>query len=99
MIDVGTVLTALSGLVIAIGTVLTQRSRRVQLDVRQFKRDLRRRTEQFQIALRHIGRLEDHWSSVGRKPPKRPSELDPDWGLDDDDDPGPDDKPKGLKAL
>lgn len=98
MIDVGTVLTALSGLVIAIGTVMTQRSRRVSLDVRAFKRDLKRRTAQFQIALRHIGRLEDHWASAGRKPPKRPPELDPDWGLDDEDDPGPDDKPKAVKA-
>lgn len=97
MIDVGTVLTGLSALVIAIGTVMTQRSRRIGLDVRVLKSDLKRRTRQFQVALRHVGRLEDHLARVNKEPPARPAELDPDWGLEDEEDDGPPDEPRAVR--
>lgn len=98
MIDLGTVLTGLSALVIAVGTVMTQRSRRIGLDARALKADLKRRTRQFQVALIHLGRLEDHLARGGKEPPARPPELDPDWGLEPDED-GPPDESRAVRKA
>lgn len=87
--QIGTILTALAGLVVAVGGVLSQRRSRSPMDFRLLKKELRRQSKRFQVALLHIGRLEDHLVAHKVRVPTRPKELDPDWGLLEDEAPEP----------
>lgn len=76
------ILAGLSGVIIAIGTVLTQRGKRVELNQKSLVRDLQTRNTQYQVGLRHTARLERLLAANDLEVPERPVELHPDWGAD-----------------
>jgi hypothetical protein len=75
----GVVLTTLTGLVIAIGGLLQQRSARKILHAKETEAELERKATQFRYALLHVTRLEDMLAAAGKLPPDRPEQLTPGW--------------------
>lgn len=81
---VGVILTGMSAILLGIGQLL-EKTRFSRAGVREMRRRDRRSATQLQKAISHIVRLETTIAGAGLKVPRRPAELDPDWGLDDDD--------------
>jgi hypothetical protein len=81
---VGVILTGLSGVLLAVGQIMGQ-TRFSRAGLREMRRRDKRNTRVAQVAFSHIVRLERTVASAGGKVPRRPPELDPDWGYDDDD--------------
>lgn len=83
MIDlggVGALISALTGLLVAAGSVLLQRQRRSAVDADEMEDELEVRTRQFQAALRYIRDLEDDRAlNTNLEPLGRPAELRPDY--------------------
>jgi hypothetical protein len=74
----GTLISALTGLLVAGGTVYLQRQRRTAVDAEEMEDELEVRTKQYQLAMRHIRRLEDDRANHTDLPPiRRPAELRP----------------------
>ena len=82
------VITALSGLITAIGLVLTNRSRQVKTDRKSDRRLIGRYETRDQKSLLHIRQLELDLIDAGRTPRARPVELGPDWLFADEEDEG-----------
>lgn len=81
MIDltgVGALVSALTGLLVAAGSILLQRQRRSVVDADEMEVELEVRTRQFQSAMRHIRILEDDRAThTSLEPLERPDELQP----------------------
>ncbi len=81
MIDltgVGALISALTGLLVAAGSVLLQRQRRSVVDADEMEDELEVRTRQFQAALRYIRLMEDDRAAhTDLAPLDRPAELQP----------------------
>ena len=81
MIDftgVGALISALTGLLVAAGSVMLQRQRRSVVDIDEMEDELETRTRQFQVAMRHIRELEDDRAANTNLPAlRRPVELQP----------------------
>lgn len=81
MIDltgVGALISALTGLLVAAGSVLLQRQRRSAVDADEMEDELEVRTRQFQAAMRYIRLMEDDRAAhTDLAPLDRPSELQP----------------------
>lgn len=71
--------TAVGGVLLTLGTLFTNRQRRVSLNAKQAVADLERRDEQYRVAIRHIRHLEDLVIHSGGVPPDRPMELTAAW--------------------
>lgn len=84
MDQLGTIITGLSALLIAVGGLLTQRSKAIRVTDRQSVRDNKRLARQFQTSLRHALRLEMLLTQAGIDVPERPAPMDPEWGIEDD---------------
>jgi hypothetical protein len=82
----GTVLTGLSAVIIALGTVLSQLSKKDRTNRKADARLLDRYRRRDLVALRHIARLELLLNDNARQAPDRPGELGTDWLFDDGDD-------------
>lgn len=80
----GAILTGLSALLLGVGQIM-DRTRFSRAGVREMRRRDRRHTHQLQVAYTHMAKLEQVMAKAGVRVPKRPAELDPDWGLDDGD--------------
>lgn len=73
---VGALISALTGLLVAGGSVLLQRQRRSVVDADEMEDELEVRTRQFQAAMRFIRTLEDDRASYSDLPAlRRPAEL------------------------
>jgi hypothetical protein len=82
----GTVLTGLSAVIIALGTFYSQRSKKDRTDRKADARLLERYRRRDQAALRHILRLELLLMELAaHDAPGRPAELGTDWLLEDGD--------------
>ena len=80
MIDltsIGTIISALTTLLVAAGSILLQRQRRSALDADELEDELDVRTRQYQAAVRHARNLEDDRASRGLAPLPLPAELRP----------------------
>lgn len=81
MIDltgVGALVSALTGLLVAAGSILLQRQRRSVVDADEMEVELEGRTRQFQSAMRYIRMLEDDRAThTSLEPLDRPAELQP----------------------
>jgi hypothetical protein len=74
---VGALVSALTGLLVAAGSVLLQRQRRSAVDADEMEDELEVRTRQYQAALRYIRTLEDDRANQGLPTLRRPAELRP----------------------
>ena len=70
---------AVSAILLALGTIYLQRQKKVVLDAEDLENELEDRTKQHQVGISHIRRLEDQIVTLGGKVPTRPSELRPGW--------------------
>jgi hypothetical protein len=73
------VITAFSGLITALGLVLTNRSRQVQTDRKSDRRLIERYERRDRKSLMHIRAIELALIDAGKEPPPRPEELGPEW--------------------
>lgn len=83
-VDPGTILTGLTGVLVAIFAFLNQRQTRSKIRDRQMVRDYRRKTIQVRVSLRHITFLEDRLSKY-ETVPDRPPEAEIDYGYETED--------------
>lgn len=78
MIDltgIGALISTLTGLLVAGGSILLQRQRRSAIDTDEMEDELEVRTQQYQFAIRLIRAWEDYGADNGLEPLARPAEL------------------------
>jgi hypothetical protein len=77
--NLGVIIAAVTGLLVAFGQVLSSRQKTVTLNAKQMEKDLAVRNTQYLVALRHIYTVEQIIASLGQDVPVRPAQLAPDW--------------------
>lgn len=73
--SVAAILTGLTSLVVAVGAILTNRTKRVQEDVDSMRNDVEYLQAQFKEAMKHIYALELLMINAGIEVPPRPDSL------------------------
>jgi hypothetical protein len=76
---IGTVITALTGVLLTLGTILTTRQRHSQINAGAAMEEAQHRATQFQATARHVGYLESVVTELGGVVPPRPREMTAAW--------------------
>lgn len=76
---IGTIITALTGVLLTLGTVLTTRQRHSTINAGAAMEEAQHRATQFQVTARHVGYLESVITELGGVVPPRPREMSAAW--------------------
>lgn len=85
--SIGVVMAAATGLLVAVGQILSSRQKKLTLDSKVMRKDLEIRNKQFLASLRLIRRYEEQAARNGLDVLARPAELAEDYGDDTKDKP------------
>jgi hypothetical protein len=76
---VGAVFTGLTGVLLAVGGLLQQRSNRKIAHAEETEKALERQNTRMRVALAHVAKLEEELAAKGVNAPERPKELSTSW--------------------